>query len=276
VDFDANAILNNGRYHDGDPAQGIAASLITALWMNSATDSLVNVISAAGLTPDINDPTLMISAIQQMIATAKAEAKSELINGAPGALDTLDEIAAAMADDANLETTLTNAIALKIAVSSIVNNLTSVSTNAPLSANQGRVLKSLIDGLSYTDVGAASSGHNHNSLYYTESEVNTLLAGKAASGILTGGTNGIYRDPNTNLCIQWGYARTTNQPTAPTVNYPTPFNAVYNIMITSANHTTASHPKATLDTTSRFRASNTGSYGFSMYAFWMAIGLKTS
>ena len=39
---------------------------------------------------------------------------NNLINGAPGALDTLDELAAALGDDANFATTVTNSIAAKL------------------------------------------------------------------------------------------------------------------------------------------------------------------
>ena len=40
-------------------------------------------------------------------------AVTNLIGGAPGALDTLNELAAAINDDASINTTLTNSIALK-------------------------------------------------------------------------------------------------------------------------------------------------------------------
>ncbi len=42
---------------------------------------------------------------------------NNLINGAPGALDTLDELAAALGDDASFATTITNSIASKLALS---------------------------------------------------------------------------------------------------------------------------------------------------------------
>lgn len=57
----------------------------------------------------------------------------------------------------------------------VQNNLTSTSTDQSLSAAQGKVLKGLVDG-------KAPSGHTHDDRYYTESEINTKLAGKADSG----------------------------------------------------------------------------------------------
>ena len=57
----------------------------------------------------------------------------------------------------------------------VVNSLTSSAADQSLSAAQGKVLKGLVDG-------KAPSGHTHDDRYYTESEINTKLAGKADSG----------------------------------------------------------------------------------------------
>lgn len=54
----------------------------------------------------------------------------------------------------------------------IQNNLTSDSTTDSLSAAQGKVLKGLVDG-------KAPSGHTHDDRYYTESEIDSKLSGKA-------------------------------------------------------------------------------------------------
>ena len=56
----------------------------------------------------------------------------------------------------------------------VQDNLTSTATDQSLSANQGKVLKGLVDG-------KADSGHTHDDRYYTESEMNTKLNGKANS-----------------------------------------------------------------------------------------------
>lgn len=58
-----------------------------------------------------NDTSLATTAFVQAVVAA-------LINAAPGALDTLDELAAAMGDDANFATTVTNALALKAPLAS--------------------------------------------------------------------------------------------------------------------------------------------------------------
>ena len=54
----------------------------------------------------------------------------------------------------------------------VQDNLTSTATDQSLSANQGKVLKGLLDG-------KAASSHTHDDRYYTESEMNTKLNGKA-------------------------------------------------------------------------------------------------
>ena len=56
----------------------------------------------------------------------------------------------------------------------VQDNLTSTATDQSLSANQGKVLKGLVDG-------KANASHTHDDRYYTESEMNTKLNGKANS-----------------------------------------------------------------------------------------------
>ena len=48
-----------------------------------------------------------------------------------------------------------------------------------MSANQGVEIKKLIDALQTAVNGKSDSGHTHDSRYYTESEVDTKLSGKA-------------------------------------------------------------------------------------------------
>ena len=47
------------------------------------------------------------------IGATRASVISAVLDGAPGALDTLNELAAALGDDANYATTITNALAAK-------------------------------------------------------------------------------------------------------------------------------------------------------------------
>jgi hypothetical protein len=66
-------------------------------------------------TSDANKP--VSTATVTAIATAKSEAIAEVtavIDGAPGALNTLNELAAALGDDANFASTVTNSLATKV------------------------------------------------------------------------------------------------------------------------------------------------------------------
>ncbi len=61
-------------------------------------------------------------------------------------------------------TGLSDSLASKVSVSDIKDNLTSTDANKPLSANQGKALKTLVDGKS-------DSNHNHDDRYFTETEI---------------------------------------------------------------------------------------------------------
>jgi trimeric autotransporter adhesin len=70
-------------------------------------------INSPSLTGTPAAPTAAAGTNTTQIATTAfvSAAVADLVDGAPGTLDTLNEIAAALGDDANLSTTLTNAIA---------------------------------------------------------------------------------------------------------------------------------------------------------------------
>lgn len=116
---------------------------------------------------------------------------SALVASAPGVLDTLDELAAALGDDPNFATTMTNALAGKVGTASIVNALTSTATNVPLSAAQGKVLKDLIDGLANvyepkrTTQGTADN-KDFGTIAGTVMEGNAIMAFKEANNTFQG------------------------------------------------------------------------------------------
>lgn len=87
-------------------------------------------LASPALTGTPTAPTPLAGANTTQIATA-AFVQSEvasLIGGAPGALDTLNELAAALGDDPNFATTVTNDIATKLAKASNLSDLTNVAT----------------------------------------------------------------------------------------------------------------------------------------------------
>lgn len=78
-------------------------------------------------------------------------------------LDQMSEVVAYIKANKNLIDSITTS---KVNVKDIIDNLTSNITNKPLSAAQGVVLKSQIDGLN-----DELDNHNHDTLYYTKSQI---------------------------------------------------------------------------------------------------------
>ena len=106
-----------------------------------------------------------------------------LIDSAPGTLDTLNELAAALGDDANFSTTITNSIATKLAISDFNSTADTWLT--------GKSTSNLSEGtnLYYTDarVDARITASNP----YTSADFDTDFAGKSTTD-LAEGTNLYY------------------------------------------------------------------------------------
>jgi hypothetical protein len=89
-----------------------------------------------------------------------------ILDGAPAALNTLNEIAAAINDDANLYTTLTNSIATKLSLAggtmtgSIDMGANSITTSADPATSNTLTRKSYVDGLYQSTVDAEVSAAN--------------------------------------------------------------------------------------------------------------------
>ena len=82
---------------------------------NDAEDILVDTSGFSGiLSSSDDDVQTALNTIDTAVGTAISTAISNLVDSAPGALDTLNELAAALGDDANFSTTVTNSLADKI------------------------------------------------------------------------------------------------------------------------------------------------------------------
>lgn len=130
--------------------------------MNLASVPLTGTPTAPTASPGTNTQQLANTAFVQAAITA-------LINAAPGALDTLDELAAALGDDANFATTITNALALKAPLASPALTGTPTAPTAAFGTNSQQIatmaaVEALLGASEATvasattcDIGAAAS-----------------------------------------------------------------------------------------------------------------------
>lgn len=121
-------------YADALASGGVAAGdgiTVTGSGVQTiAVDSTIARLSSPAFTGTPTAPTAATATNSTQIATTAfvQAAVSALINAAPGALDTLNEIAAALGNDPNFATTITNELATKLTKSSNLSDLTNVST----------------------------------------------------------------------------------------------------------------------------------------------------
>jgi hypothetical protein len=125
---------HDGAYEAAGTASTALASHVAAAGAHpiSGVDGLVAALAllapllSPALTGTPTAPTASPGTNSTQIATTGfvAAAIAALLNSAPGALDTLDELAAALGDDPNFATTITNALAGKLAKASNLSDLT--------------------------------------------------------------------------------------------------------------------------------------------------------
>lgn len=150
----AIAALVNSSPESLDTLQELAAALGNdpnfATTITNLIGTKANIASPA-LTGTPTAPTAAAGTNTTQIATTAfvATAISALVNSAPAALDTLQELAAALGNDANFATTMTNALALKAAKSG---DTITVATANPTGGFNVRNIKAQT-----TDPGAGSS-----------------------------------------------------------------------------------------------------------------------
>lgn len=134
----ATDLASAGHPGEGDVESGTPATIVGPYWFYLVAEQFIRTILASGVQEaDLNDdPDQFVSALRNLVsaevpyadnAEALAGALTDkainpaslkhvvdnLIASAPGALDTLNELAAALGNDANFHATVTNALALK-------------------------------------------------------------------------------------------------------------------------------------------------------------------
>src|SRR6056300_549419 len=141
----------------------LADTSITADKLHTTLDLTGKSVTVATATAGDNDTTVASTAF---VSTAIAN----LADSAPATLDTLNELAAALGDDANFSTTVTNSIALKAPLASptFTGTLTASGLVYPTSdGTNGQVLTT--DGAGTLSFSTISG--------YTDSDVDTYLDG---------------------------------------------------------------------------------------------------
>ena len=200
-------------------AQGIVYAIsetTVAGVTNFAYDSGTEVLTIS--TADGGSFTADVSSLasQTYVDTALAN----LIDSAPGALDTLNELAAAIGDDANFAATVTNSLATKVDKINITGATVGSSTQIPVITYnaQGQITSTTttavagINSVTFTNgtlTIAAGDGTNYttdfDARYFTETEANSNFLGinaKAADADLFDGLNStqfLRSDSLTNL-----------------------------------------------------------------------------
>ena len=160
-------------------ATGIASTLATKSPTNSPT-----------FTGTPNAPTATASTNNTQIATTAfvKTAVENLINGAPGTLDTFKELADALANDASYASTITTALSTKAATADIAelaqdaigNNLGAGlsynDTTGTIGVNPGAMLNQIVDGTSGNSYGLVGTSQylnvKDNNGYNKEIELN--------------------------------------------------------------------------------------------------------
>ena len=118
----------------------VQAGLTLGSTAQEVVRDLIGGMANTGLSHDdannqINVDTSTI-ATRSYADTAAQNAADGVVNSAPGALDTLNELAAALGDDANFSTTITNSIATKAAHATTITAGNGLSGGGDLSADR--------------------------------------------------------------------------------------------------------------------------------------------
>lgn len=149
--------------------------------------------------------------------TALTAAVAALVDASPAALDTLNELAAALGDDPNLATTLTTAIGLKANASAITNVNNTSDANKPVSTAQQTAIDLKVDkvnaAVAITDAAtvdltaikhtlATSNATKTVTISYTGDDITLELMLNTVSSIFT--------FPASALCVSEGVASGNN------------------------------------------------------------------
>lgn len=123
------------------------------------------------LAPSLDSHATRRDWVIALVEAAISQAKSDLINGAPNILDTLQEISSALNNDPNFANTIINSLSAK---ADLVNGKIPLSQLPALVATDWNEIQNKPNSFPPTS-------HTHDDLYYTESEINTFLISKQST-----------------------------------------------------------------------------------------------
>ena len=137
--------------HEADTTNvhGIAdtSALATKSYVDTA-DALKAALASPAFTGTPTAPTAAAGTNTTQVATTEfvGTAVSNLVASAPAALDTLNELAAALGSDANFSTTMTNALALKaskaeLSAATVASFNTKTTSYTPVLSDEGNIIE---------------------------------------------------------------------------------------------------------------------------------------
>jgi len=139
---------------------------------NTASQQSIKAYVASQIQTKDNTDEITEGSSNLYFTNARADARAQLkidalVDSAPGTLDTLNELAAALGDDANFSTTVTNSIATKLA-----------------SADFNSTFDTRLGTKTTDNLGEGSSN-----LYYTNARFDTRLGTKTTDNLTEGSSN---------------------------------------------------------------------------------------
>lgn len=168
---------------------GVQSANIASLVANAAAQAdQISTVSANVTTANTNMKGYVDASISSANIGMKTYVDSKisaniaaLVDGAPGALDTLNELAAALGDDANLSVTLTNTL------SNVTANISTLTSNAAVQAGD---IASLL----------SNAGSQHAAISSLQSNISILTSNAAVqAGLIAGLQSNVNTYSNSNV-----------------------------------------------------------------------------
>lgn len=244
---DATSKANTAEQNAKDYADGLASNY-DAAGSAATAESNANGYTDAAITAEV-------TARNSAIATAKSEAIADantytdsavanLVDGAPALLDTLNELAAAIADNPNYATDVANLVATKADTTYVDSEITALDTAAQGYASDAQTAaQTYADGLAtnYDAAGAAATAEA-NANDYTDGVAADILDGTSTFAEIN------INDVSKEFAATTGNIATAAQTVAYQWNKSTWRSAKALVKVKNGTHTEVSEILLTLDT----------------------------